>query len=365
MTPFRPDITALNAYEVGRPTEDLAREKGIDPASIIKLAANESPEGPFPGVIDAVAATLSGSNRYPDNELWNLSSALAEELGVARGNLVFGNGSLAIISDLANAVGQMETNIVYGWPGFVMYRFAAIWAAIEYREVPLNDRHALDLGAMAAAVDDETRIVILCNPNNPTGTLTPSDEIADFIHSMPDTTLVVVDEAYHEFVEDSRYRTAIPLAVDNPRVLVARTFSKIYGLAGHRVGYAVGHPETIKSIRKAQQPLTVSQSAQVAALASLGQPDELSRRVQTNSAARHYLVGVMEERSIPYAESHTNFVYFRPGEDSRMVTEAFGDRGVIIRPMSDGWVRVTIGSEPENRRFVEVLDEVMAGPVSV
>jgi len=359
MPKFRPEIEALSPYEVGRPIEEVAREHGIDPDSIIKLAANESPEGPFPGVVEAVAATLSGSNRYPDNDLWALSNALATELEVDRRNLIFGNGSVALLADLANAVGGAGTNIVYGWPSFVMYRFAAIWSGTEYKEVPLTDDFSLDLNAIGEAVDWETRLVILCNPNNPTGTVTPSDDIEAFIASMPHSTIVVVDEAYHEYVEDGRYRSAIPIAVSNPNVMVVRTFSKIYGLASHRIGYAVGHVDTLAHVRKAQQPLTVSQPAQVAALASLGQPDEIRRRVEANSAARHHLIGAMKERGLPFAESHTNFIFFRPGDDSRTTTAAFVHHGVIVRPMSEGWMRVTVGSESENRRFIEVLDQVL------
>lgn len=364
MPKYREEIQALQPYEVGRPIEDVAREHGIDPETIIKLAANESPEGPFPGVVEAALEALVDSNRYPDNDLWDLSHALAEELNVDRANLLFGNGSVALLADITNSVGGPGTNVVYGWPSFVMYRFAAIWSGTDFYEIPLRQDFTLDLAAIGDAVNKSTRVVFLCNPNNPTGTVTHSDEIEAFIETMPETVLVVVDEAYHEFVHDHRYRTAVPIALENPHVLVLRTFSKIYGLAAHRVGYAIGHPETLSEIRKAQQPLTVNKVAQAAALASLGQPDELERRARRNAAARHHLLGVLAERDLPYAESQTNFVFFKMGEDSKAVTEEFTRRGVIIRAMSDGWVRVTIGSEDENRRFVEVLDELLAADIA-
>ena len=359
MPKYREEISALKPYEVGRPIEDVAREHGIDPETIIKLAANESPEGPFPGVVEAALEALVDSNRYPDNDLWDLSHALAEELGVHRDNLLFGNGSVALLADLTNSVGGPGRNVVYGWPSFVMYRFAAIWSGTDHVEVPLNEDFTLDLDAMSAAVDENTRVVFLCNPNNPTGTITPSGDIEAFIRTMPESVLVVVDEAYYEFVSDLRYRTAIPLAMENPHVLVLRTFSKIYGLASHRVGYAIGRSETLAEIRKAQQPLTVSQVAQAAALASLGQPDEIARRAERNAASRHHLLGVLAERGLPYAESHTNFVFFKIGDESPPVAEEFTQRGVIIRPMSGGWLRVTVGTEEENRRFVEVMDEIL------
>ncbi|MEE9177550.1 MAG: histidinol-phosphate transaminase [Acidimicrobiia bacterium] len=359
MPRYREDISSLSPYEVGRPIEDVVREYGLDPDSIIKLAANESPEGPFPGVIEAASKTLISANRYPDNDLWDLSHALADELSIEPENLLFGNGSVALLAEITNAVGGPGANSVYGWPSFIMYRFAAIWSGTGYVEVPLDDTFSLDLEAIAAAINDETTLVIICNPNNPTGTVTPGDDIEAFIDAVPESVLVVVDEAYHEFVDDDRHRTAIPTAVTRANVLVLRTFSKIYGLAAQRIGYAVGQSSTLVELRKAQQPLTVNQVGQVAALASLGQPEEVRRRAEANSAARHHLMGVMAERGLPYAKSQTNFIFFRLGDDSRRGTEEFAKRGVIIRPMSEGWVRVTLGTPAENRMFVAVLDEVL------
>ena len=361
MPNYRPDIAGLKPYEVGRPIEDVAREHGLDTEDIIKLTANESPDGPFPGVVDAAVSALASSNRYPDNHVWDLSHALAKELDVQPSNLLFGNGSTALMSDMANAVGGPGTNAVYGWPSFFIYRFASIWSGSEYREVRIDEGFALDLDAMGAAIDGDTRIAYVCNPNNPTGTIKPADDIEAFIDAVPESVLVVVDEAYHDFVGDRRYRTQIPLALERANVVVLRTFSKIYSLAAHRVGYAVGHPDTLPELRKAQQPLTVNQVGQAAALASLGQPGEVQRRVEANSAGRHHLLGVLSERGLSHAESHTNFVFFKmPGDDSREISEDFTRRGVIIRPISRGWMRVTFGWESENKRFVEVLDEVLA-----
>lgn len=357
---YRPEIAALSPYEVGRPIEEVARDLGLDPDSIIRLTANETPEGPFPGVGEAAAEAIAGANRYPDNALWDLSRALGGELGVDRSNLLFGNGSVALLVDAVSAVGGPGTNVVYGWPSFVMYRFAAIWAGSDYVEVPLNEDHAYDFDAISAAVDDDTRVVFICNPNNPTGTITPHADLVAFVDAIPGSVLVVVDEAYFHFVDDDRYRTAIDLALERGNVLVLRTFSKIYGLAAQRIGYAVGRGDLITELRKVQQPLTVNSVAQASALASLGQPDELERRARANAAGRHHLTGVMSERGLAQAESHTNFIYFKmPTEDSRAASDEFTARGVIIRPMVGGWMRVTVGSESENERFVEVLDEVL------
>jgi histidinol-phosphate aminotransferase len=357
---LRPEIAALTPYEVGRPIEEVVRERGIDPANVVRLTANESPDGPFPGVYEAAMAAMHLSNRYPDNDSLELTAALAAELGVGQPNLLMGNGSVALIAEITSAVGGVGTNVVYGWPSFVMYRFAAIWAGAAFKEVPLDASFELDLAGVAEAIDDQTRVVFLCNPNNPTGTIRSADDIEAFIRSVSSDVLVVVDEAYHDFVTDDRYRTAIPLAVELPNVVVLRTFSKVYALAAHRVGYAVGRHETLVELRKVQVPLVVSRVAQAVAMASLGQPEEVARRVATNSAGRHHISGALAERGLQQVDSHTNFIYFKmPEEDSRMVSDEFTNRGVIIRPMSKGWMRVSVGSEADNRRFVEALDEVL------
>jgi histidinol-phosphate aminotransferase len=359
MPRFRPDIAAMSPYKVGRQMADVAREHGLDPSEIVKLTANEGPEGPFPGVVDAVTAVLSDSNRYPDNDCWDLGHRLSEELGVDFSNLLFGAGSVALLVEIALAMGGLGTNIVYGWPSFIMYRFAALWAGSESREVSLDADHSLDLDAMRQAIDDGTRVVIVCNPNNPTGTIKPAEEIEAFIDDVPEDVLVVVDEAYHEFVTDSRYRTEIPLAIDRPNVVVLRTFSKIYALAAHRVGYAIARADLITELRKAQAPLTVSKVAQVAATATLGQSEELSRRRDLNEARRHHVFGALSERGLDAAESHTNFVFFYLGEETDAMVELMTTKGVLIRPMSGGWVRATIGDEQENRRFLEALDSAL------
>ena len=349
----------MTPYKVGRQLADVAREHGLDPGDIIKLTANEGPEGPFPGVVEAAATVLAGSNRYPDNDCWDLGHALADLEGIRFENVLFGAGSVALLAEAAIAATGPGTNMVYGWPSFVLYRFAAIWADCEPREVPLGAAHALDIDAMRSAIDENTRMVIVCNPNNPTGTIAPADEIEAFIGSIPESVLVIVDEAYHEFVTDPSYRSEIPLAVSRPNVVVLRTFSKIYALAGHRIGYAIGQPEVLTELRKAQAPLTVSQVAQAAALASLGQRDEVERRRADNERRRHHLVVALKERNLDMAESHTNFIFFYLGDRDQAVIETMAAQGVLIRPMSGGWVRVTIGSEEENKRFIEALDNAL------
>jgi len=361
MPRFRPDIAAIRPYVPGRPIEEVAVEIGIRPDEIVKLASNECPEGPFPGVVEAAARVLAGSNRYPDNDNRDLSAALSEWLGAPADHLWFGNGSVALLSHIALATGCPETSSVYAWPSFVMYRIASRWALSQAIEVPLGEGHVHDLDAMREAVRDDTTVVYLCNPNNPTGTIVSSHAMTGFIESLPDSVLIVIDEAYHDYVTDGGYATALPHAVERSNVVVLRTFSKVFALAGHRVGYGVAAPATIAELRKAQPPFSVTDVGQAAAVASLGNRAELERRIRVNAAARHHLLGALAERSLPHTDSHTNFVYFELGIDADAAAAAFTSRGVIVRPMSGRWLRVTVGAEKENRRFLDALDEVTAG----
>jgi histidinol-phosphate aminotransferase len=361
MPTFRPDIAATRPYVPGRSIEEVAAEIGIRPEEIVKLASNESPEGPFPGVVEAATRVLADSNRYPDNDNVELTAALSEWLDVPGDHLWFGNGSVALLSHIALATGGLGTSSVYAWPSFVMYRIVSRWAMSEAIEVPLNASHVHDLFAMRSAVREDTTVVYLCNPNNPTGTIVASEAVNGFIESVPESVLIVIDEAYHDFVTDDSYASAIPQALRRPNVVILRTFSKVFSLASHRVGYGVGRPETISELRKAQAPFSVTEVGQAAAKASLRDRAELERRVKTNAAARHHLFGVLAERSLPHAESHANFVYFELRVPAAAASARFTERGVIVRPMSGGWLRVTIGNEAENQRFVAVLDQVLSG----
>ncbi len=356
---FRPDISAINPYVPGRAIEEVARDIGMSPHEIVKLASNESPDGPFPGVVEAAAKVLAQSNRYPDNDILDLGLALSEWVDVPPDHLWFANGSVALLSHIALAVGGPGTSSVYPWPSFVMYRIVSRWAMTEPIEVPLGAGQVHDLAALREAVRDDTKVVYVCNPNNPTGTIVPAPAVSELIESIPESVLVVIDEAYHEYVTDSSYATALPHAVDRPNVIVLRTFSKIYGLAAMRVGYAIGMPETFSELRKTQAPFSVSQVAQAAAAASLSNQGELQRRQAANEAGRHYLIGVLAERGLPHTESQTNFVWFQLGDDSARTADEFVNRGIIVRPMSRGWLRVTVGNNTENEKFVAALAKVI------
>ena len=358
MPTFRADLDSIKPYLPGRPIDEVAREIGMDPDDIVKLASNESPDGPFPGVVESAAKALEGSNRYPDNDLHDLATALAKTVGAPTDHLWFGSGSTGLISALASAVGGPGTSAVYAWPSFVMYRIVSNIAMTEPVEVPLTEDMTHDLDAMHSAVRDDTTLMYVCNPNNPTGTVVSTRSVEAMIETLPDRVLVVVDEAYHHYVDDPEYRTLIPQALESPNLVVLRTFSKIYGLATHRVGVAIGVPETLTELRKTQAPFTVSQVAQVAATSSLGNDAELTRRIESNAAGRAMIAAALEERDIRFTRSETNFVFAHLGDGSLDVGEAFARNGVIIRPITGGWARITVGTPEENGRFLEALDRI-------
>ncbi len=358
MPRFRPDLDGLVSYLPGRPIEEVAREVGVDTAGIIKLASNESPFGPFPGVGEAVAAAMGESNRYPDNDAYLLTRVLADHLGVGQEFLWLGAGSTGLLGSIAYGLGGAGTSAVYAWPSFVMYRIISRWSMTGPIEVRLDADYKHDLSAMLAAVRADTSLVYVCNPNNPTGTVVGGDDVARFVDSIPESVMIVVDEAYHHFVSDPDYRSALPLALERPNVVVLRTLSKVFALAAHRVGFAVGMPATIDALRRTQAPFTVNTAAQVAATTTLPQAEELQRRIAANAEGRDVVSSALEDREILHARSETNFVFLKIGDDSNAIADQFLRLGIIIRPMSGGWIRVTIGSPAENSAFVDALDLV-------
>ena len=356
MPTYRPDLAAISPYEPGLPVEEVARRHDVDPASIIKLASNESPWGPFPEAVAAMSRAATSTNRYPDNEGYELREGLAKCLAVDQASIWLGGGSSDLLRAIALAVGGPGTNVVYGWPSFVIYRLGAMWALSERHEVPLDSEHRYHLDGLAAAIDDDTTLVFICNPNNPTGSHLPTSDVMGFVDSVPDRVTVVVDEAYCEFVTAADYESMVTMAADQPNLIVTRTFSKIFALASLRVGYAVTHPETIAEMRRAQAPFTVNQVGQAAASASLANASLLAARVEDNARGRRRLLDGFEDRGILHADSQANFVWFRSAADDPAT--AYIRAGVIIRSFGDDWIRVTVGTDDENTRFLAAVDSV-------
>ena len=358
MARIRPEIDSLTPYEGGASSEEITRRFGVE--DIVKLGANENPLPPFPEVQEALVAAAAGINRYPDQGVTGLAESLAETIGVAPDNLWFGAGSAELLTTTARALGGRGRSCVYPWPSFAMYPINSTLANAESITVPVDETHAVDLDAVLGAIRDDTTLVYICNPNNPTGTYLPRSAVRAFVDRVPEGTLVVVDEAYGEFVAVEERTSAIPLAIERPNVTVARTFSKIYGLAGLRIGYMVGRPDTLRSLRKAQIPFVVNSLAQTAATTALRFPERVRERFDLNRTGVDYLESAFRERGIEFVPTQANYVWTRLGPRTRPIIQALLERGTIIRPVSDEWARVSVGTPRENRRFVTDLDAVLA-----
>jgi histidinol-phosphate aminotransferase len=352
---MRPEVARIPPYEAGRPIDEVARSMGLDPATVIKLASNESPIPPFPEVVEAIAAAAATINRYPDNDWHLLAEAVAERLRVEPENLMFGGGTSELLRVASQAMGGQATSAVYPWPSFIIYRMGSVLAGSTPIEVPLTPDYRLDLDAMLSAVRGDTTVVFLCNPNNPTGTHRSASDVTAFVASLPERILVVVDEAYFEYATAADYRSAVNLALEKPNVIVLHTFSKIYSLASLRVGYAIGEPSTLADLRRAQAPFTVSGLAQVAALTAIRYPLRVDQRARFNAAERARLEKELEARQVEFVPSQANFIFLRPQEEESGAFDAFLHNGVIVRQFG-GWIRVTIGTVEENDRFLEALD---------
>jgi histidinol-phosphate aminotransferase len=326
---------------------------------IVMLAGNEYPTPPFPEVVDAVASAAADINRYPDAGTVRLREALAGMLGTTPDCVWTGAGSSENLTTAARALGGPGTSFVYPWPSFAMYPINAVYADAVSIMVPLDGALRADLDALYGAIRDDTTLVIICNPNNPTGSYLSRAEIQGFADRVPESTLVLVDEAYGEFVAAEEDSSLIPLALERPNLVVARTFSKIYGLAGLRVGYMVGQAPTLRSLRKAQSPFVVGSLAEVAATTALRFPQRVKERFELNRQGVDYLEGALADRGIRYVPTQANFIWLRLGSGTPGIVQELLEMGTLIRKGTEEWTRVSIGTESENRRFIEDLDLVL------
>jgi histidinol-phosphate aminotransferase len=355
---FRPAVQSLVPYEPGKPVEEVQRELGL--ARCVKLASNEGPFGPFPAALEALARCATELNRYPDGGAWRLRSALAERLGVAFEEVAVGAGADGLIECLSQASLDPGQEMVCGWPSFASYVIDAVKLGAVPVKVPLRDDR-YDLEAMLDAIRPRTRLVFLCLPNNPTGTTNSRAEVDAFLERVPEHVLVVVDQAYFEYIDDPGYPDAIEEYFKAGRpVAVLRTFSKIFGLAGLRVGYMVAPSAVVTAANKVKRAFDVSTSAQEAALASLDDVAEIARRRALNAESREQLTGILDRGGLPPARAAVaNFLYAETGEDTRGLFEALLAEGVIVRPLhgfgAPSAIRITCGTAEENAFFAEAL----------
>jgi histidinol-phosphate aminotransferase len=357
-------LDGLVAYKSGPPLDEIAAHYGL--GRLVKLASNECGDGPFPEVVDAMSRELAGLNRYPDGGCDRLRAELSERLAVPPEHLVFGNGSCELLMLLGQALLSPGEGLVYAEPSFVMYHTIGVLGRARVSAVPLRD-HAHNLEAMAAAIGPDTRMVIVCNPNNPTGTLLPADALRSFLRAVPPDAVVVLDEAYVEFVTSPAYEDPVPWLQEHENLIVLRTFSKIYGLAGLRVGYGIANRGLIEALDKVRQPFNVTTLAQVAAAESLRHPDRLRARRDGTALERQRMGDALDRLGIGFVPSHANFLLIDveglpvPGKE---VPQALLERGIMTRSGyamgCPGRLRVTIGTEEENDLFLEQLAAIAA-----
>ena len=318
-----------------------------------KLSSNESPHGPLPSVVDAIGEAARNINRYPDNNATALTEAISRFCGVPADNVAVGCGSVGVTQMLLEAVAEPGAEVVYAWRSFEAYPLLVSLSGATSVQVPLKDE-THDLEAMADAITENTRLIFVCNPNNPTGTIVRRAELERFLDRVPADCLVVLDEAYREYIRDDEVPDGLTLLGDRPNLAVLRTFSKAYGLAGLRIGYMVAHPEVAGAIRKTFLPFSVNSVAQAAAVASLAATDELLARVEGTVKERDRVRGALIADGWTVAPTEANFVWLRLGDRTMEFSAACDAQGVSVRPFAGEGARVSIGSPEENDAFLAV-----------
>lgn len=355
----RSGIANIEPYEPGKPIEEVQRELGL--RRVYKLASNENPLGPSPKAIAALKRALRNINRYPDGNCYYLKKKLAKKLKVDPKNLIFGNGSDELISIAVLTFLNEDEEAIVAEPTFLEYRLIVEAFGRRVKTIPnLNLRY--DLDGMKRAITDKTKIIFIANPDNPTGTYITDKQLDRFLDGLPDNVIVVMDEAYNEFVDVKDFPKTMRY-LDDRNILIFRTFAKAYGLAGLRLGYCVGRAEFIDCMNRVRQPFNVNALAQVAALAAVDDVEYLKKTRATILKGKKYLYKNLDKMGLSYVPSATNFILVDVGGDGRKLFERMLRYGVIVRDMKayklDNYIRVTVGTEAENKKFIKVLEKVL------
>ena len=371
--PLSPFLKTLPTYQPGRPIEEVARELGLPAADIIKVASNENPFGPSPFAIAAMQKALAGVNLYPDGNAFCLKQKLAAKLGVEPANLILGNGSNEIIEFVGHALlcstgvppvraenaGKMPAlpEVVVSQYCFAVYPIVTALFGANLITVPARN-FGHDLPAMLRAITPRTRIVFVANPNNPTGTLAPREDVIRFVNDVPDDVLLVMDEAYIDFLEDPLDLVSLVRLGARKNLILTRTFSKIHGLAGLRIGYGIANPELVAALEKIRQPFNINLLAQTAALAALDDVEHVRKTRANNFAGLRFFAQAFRALKLEYVTSFANFILVRVGDGQRVFV-AMQKQGVIVRPMGGyqlpEWIRISIGTPRENERCLSAL----------
>jgi histidinol-phosphate aminotransferase len=357
-----PYINKIAPYEAGKPIEALEREYGIRDS--IKLASNENPLGPSPKAQAAVRAAVANLHRYPDEPGYRLLQRIARQIKVAPEQIIVGNGSDEILGFLAQALLQPGDEVIVPTPSFLMYTIVTQCAGATPVMVPLKQM-TIDLDAVLDRVNDKTRLIFICNPNNPTGTLLTQSTLDTFLKALPADIVVVIDEAYIDFVQDTRCARGLSFLDGEPPVVTLRTFSKAYGLAGLRVGYGVMPAQVAELLNRVRMPFNVNALAQTAAVAALDDTDFLNKTISLVHGGLDFFYAALDKRQVRYFKSQTNFFLIDLACDAKVVFDQLLRQGVIVRPMTaygyPQYIRINVGLPGENQRFLDALDLILAG----
>lgn len=359
---LNPQLASLPVYVPGKPIDQVAREHGLDPAGIIKLASNENPLGPSPKALAAMQSVLAHLHLYPDGSAHDLKAALANALGLSPANLVLGNGSNEVLEFIAHAFLSPGDEVVVSQYCFAVYPIITALMGARLVTVPAQAGFGADIPAMLRAITSRTKAVFLANPNNPTGTLSSREDVALLLAEVPADVLLVLDEAYVEFLTDAADLLPLIRAGTHENLLLTRTFSKIFGLAGLRLGYGIGAPGLIAALEKVRQPFNINSVAQAGAIAALLDSDHIRATRHNNLQGREYLERSCHALGLEVVPSHANFILVNVG-DGGAVFQALQKRGVITRPMGSyqlpAWLRISVGTRAENERFLTALRAVL------
>ena len=357
-----PFILDLVRYMPGKPIEETARELGMEPEDIIKLASNENPVGPSPKAVEAMAGALAQSHIYPDGAAFELCESIGSSLGVSWEQVVMGNGSSEVIELLCHSFLSPETEMIVSQYSFSMYKVMATLFGAKFTEVPAKN-YGHDLVAMLRAIGPQTRLIFITNPNNPTGTKVSQEELDAFMDKVPAHVVVVLDEAYIEYLDDKDKPNTVKYVQEGKNVCLLRTFSKLQGLAGLRIGYGVATPALADLLHKSRAPFNANAIAQVGALAALKDTAHLEKSLKINKEGLSFFEKEFQKRGLTYIPSYGNFILVEVG-NGQEVFEAMLQKGVIIRAMGSSglpeWIRITIGYPDQNQKCLDVLDAVLA-----
>jgi len=357
-------LNDLPVYQPGRPIEEVARELGLSPEDIIKVASNENPFGPSPLAVAAMQKALAGVNLYPDGNAFYLKQKLAAKLGVEPAHLILGNGSNEVIEFIGHALIAPGAEVVVSQYCFAVYPIVVALFGGKLVVVPAK-AYGHDLDAMLAAITPNTRVVFVANPNNPTGTIARREDLARFVNAVPENVLVALDEAYVEFLDEPLGLLPEIQGGRKANLVLMRTFSKIYGLAGLRLGYGVGHPDLIAEFEKIRQPFNINAIAQAGALAALGDTAHVEKTRRINSRGLRFYGRAFRKLGLEFVPSSANFILVRVGDGQRVFGE-MQKLGVIVRPMGGyelpDWVRISVGTPKENKRCLEALKAALVKP---